>query len=737
MRRRSSIVSTVNVNPVNDAPVNTVPGAQTIDEDASVTFSSGGGNAITVADIDIAAGNVTVTLSIADGSLVPVSGGGALIGNSGTNNVTITGTLAQVNAALDGLVYTPPAHVNGARTLTVTTSDNGNSGGAAEQDIDTVTININAQNDSPVVAIAATRAAVEQTAVTVDAAAAISDIDLDARNGGNGDYGGALMSIQRSGGANAEDLFGLVAGGGFTISGNQLLAGGLEFATFQTVSPGFFRVNFTSAQTAATTALVNAVARAIQYTNSSDTPPASVDLILAVVDGSPGGGQGGGPNGFAGADTITVTIGAVNDAPLTTAPAAASGNEDTPIAITGIIVSDVDVGGGNLTVTLSIADGVLNLTSTAGLAATGVGTNNVSLTGTAADLNASLAGLTYTPPLHANGSRALTVGTSDNGNTGTPGAQTDTDMVSITITSVNDAPSGADNTVTGSEDDPYVFTAADFGFSDANDTPANAFLAVIIDTFPANGTLFLDSDGPGGAAPVDLSTLGAGVFVSVTDINDGDLYFQPDPDEFGNGYAQFTFRVQDDGGMLNGGVDRDPVANTITIDITPDNLAPAVDLDGVAARRRLCDDLRRGRRRGRDRQRRPRLRSGFRHRRHDRKRDDHVDRPGGGQFADRSPARCRRASSRSPRTWPDRSPSPITGTGTGAQYQALIESILYATTSQDPTVGGTDPARTITVTVNDGAVDSAVATTTVTITPNRRRAGGAARRVHDRRGRRC
>jgi Ca2+-binding RTX toxin-like protein len=58
----------------------------------------------------------------------------------------------------------------------------------------------------------------------------------------------------------------------------------------------------------------------------------------------------------------------------------------------------------------------------------------------------------------------------------------------------------------------------------------------------------------------------------------------------------------------------------------------------------------------------------------------------------------------------------ITGQGTHAQYQALIESIVYASTSEDPTVGGTDLARTVTVTVNDGTADSAVATTTISLT---------------------
>ena len=58
----------------------------------------------------------------------------------------------------------------------------------------------------------------------------------------------------------------------------------------------------------------------------------------------------------------------------------------------------------------------------------------------------------------------------------------------------------------------------------------------------------------------------------------------------------------------------------------------------------------------------------------------------------------------------------ITGTGTVAEYAAIIESILYSTTSDDPTVGGTDTERQIIVVVNDGALDSVAATATVTIT---------------------
>jgi VCBS repeat-containing protein len=57
----------------------------------------------------------------------------------------------------------------------------------------------------------------------------------------------------------------------------------------------------------------------------------------------------------------------------------------------------------------------------------------------------------------------------------------------------------------------------------------------------------------------------------------------------------------------------------------------------------------------------------------------------------------------------------ISGAGTGAQYQSILNSIVYATTNQDPTVGNTDLQRTVTVVVNDGQLDSATATTTINI----------------------
>src|SRR5262249_39329632 len=52
--------------------------------------------------------------------------------------------------------------------------------------------------------------------------------------------------------------------------------------------------------------------------------------------------------------------------------------------------------------------------------------------------------------------------------------------------------------------------------------------------------------------------------------------FTPAANGNGNGYASFTFQVQDDGGTANGGQDTDQSANTFTFNVTPVNDAPDV-----------------------------------------------------------------------------------------------------------------------------------------------------------------
>ena len=174
-------------------------------------------------------------------------------------------------------------------------------GGTANGGVDTsantatMTINVTRVNVAPVLANAGPGvAATEQVGVVLDGDVTVSDRDLDALNGNNGNYAGASISIVRNGGANAQDLFGFdTTGASFTVSGGNLQAAGQTFATFSNAG-GTLTIRFTSSGTAATTALVNDVLRHVQYTNTSDTPPASVVLNTTFNDGNANGAFSGG-----------------------------------------------------------------------------------------------------------------------------------------------------------------------------------------------------------------------------------------------------------------------------------------------------------------------------------------------------------------------------------------------------------------------------------------------------------
>ena len=60
----------ITVGPVADAPVNTVPGAQTVNEDTTLAIAG-----VSVADPDI--GSLTTTLAVTGGTLNVTAGTGA------------------------------------------------------------------------------------------------------------------------------------------------------------------------------------------------------------------------------------------------------------------------------------------------------------------------------------------------------------------------------------------------------------------------------------------------------------------------------------------------------------------------------------------------------------------------------------------------------------------------------------------------------------------------------------
>ncbi len=133
--------------------------------------------------------------------------------------------------------------------------------------------------------------------------------------------------------------------------------------------------------------------------------------------------------------------GAANQPPVITRPASIQVTEDVASNITGISFTDPDIGGGNLTATFSVGAGSFNSPGCANVTSGGTASART-LTGTLGNLNACLASglLRYTTAQDATASVTLTVTANDNGNTGSGGAQSDTEMVTLNITAVNDPP---------------------------------------------------------------------------------------------------------------------------------------------------------------------------------------------------------------------------------------------------------------------------------------------------------
>ena len=117
--------------PVNDPPEIDGPDAQSTDIDTDLIFSTGNSNLITVTDPDAASSDIEVTVTVFHGVLtLATTSGLSFTTGDGTNDATMTfeGTVTEVNAALDGLEYTPPADYAGSDTLRITVDDQGNTG---------------------------------------------------------------------------------------------------------------------------------------------------------------------------------------------------------------------------------------------------------------------------------------------------------------------------------------------------------------------------------------------------------------------------------------------------------------------------------------------------------------------------------------------------------------------------------------------------------------------------------
>jgi hypothetical protein len=507
------------VNVVNDTPIVTTSGGSTpftengsaVVIDANLGVTDVDSTNLTVATVQITGGYQSDrdTLMFTDtGSIT-----GAFNATTGTLILTGTDTVANYRTALRSVTFVTTSDTPGtARTVTFTATD-GNSFSTAV----TRTIAVTAVNDAPVVTTATGSASfVENTLpIAVDGTLTLADPD-------NANLTGATVQIT-GGYASGQDALVFTPGSGITGSfnattGTLTLTGTTSLANYQTAL------------------------RTVFYANPSESPSTSDRTITyTVTDGStPGAGA-----------TRTITVAAINDAPVNTVPSGPLvASEDTPRAITGISIADADAGTGTIVVTLAVTSGVLTVSTTAfgGLTAgqvSGNGTQSVTLTGTRAAINATLAagtGALYRPDANTSGSDMLTVTTDDQGNAGGP-ARSDTDQIALAVREVNDAP--------GATADVLSAISADGG------TVAISFADLIGN----------DTRGAGNESDQTLSLVSVLAVIGGTATISGEtVLFTPDPNY--SGTAGFTYLIRDDGTTASSS-DPKIASATVTFTVTP------------------------------------------------------------------------------------------------------------------------------------------------------------------------
>src|SRR5690606_21846093 len=202
------------------------------------------------------------------GSIQITTPGSVVIGGSGTGTVTLTGSRADINAALaSGVTFASSAgNLDGNVTFTVTVDDN-NNGGTALTDPVTNTPGITGPetnskqlflqptsvNDTPEFSGLDNTPTFVQggSAVVLDGDALLSDPELDLF-GSDGNWNDSILTLQRDGGANAFDVFGTTGSGstGVNINGTDLRIGSTVVGTVSNTG-GTLQITFNAAATAA------------------------------------------------------------------------------------------------------------------------------------------------------------------------------------------------------------------------------------------------------------------------------------------------------------------------------------------------------------------------------------------------------------------------------------------------------------------------------------------------------
>jgi|GEM_PF-2083991 len=345
----------VTVNPVAEPPTACAPPTLTLDEDAICVAVAGLKVGPLAEDAD---DTVSATLTVSHGTLHVAGLSGVTVTGDDSGTLKLSGSAAAVNTLLAGLTYTPTADYEGCDTLrlSVTSSDGSNTYPAAATASTAITVNPVAE---PPTACAPPTLTLDENAICVTVAGLkVGPLAQDAD-----DTVSATLTVSH-GMLHVAGLSGVTVTGDdsatLTLSGsaaavNSLLAGLTYTPTTEYEGCDTLRLSVTSS-------------------DGSDTYPAAATASTAI------------------------TVNPVAEPPTACAPQTASTCENKAVEICGVVVGppaeDAD---DTVKVSLSVAHGTLAVCPVGGVTEIVSAPGCVTLSGAAADVNAVLASLIYTP----------------------------------------------------------------------------------------------------------------------------------------------------------------------------------------------------------------------------------------------------------------------------------------------------------------------------------------------------
>jgi hypothetical protein len=335
-------------------PSITAPSSVPVMLNGSLVFSSTNGNAIAVVDIAAGGSSDSLTLSVSNGTLTLSSTAGLTFtaGTNGSAAFTVSGTVANLNAALNGLSYQPTSGYSGSGSLVISIADPGDIESASKS----VALIVNAPT------------------ITAPSSAAVATNGTLAFSSANGN---AITVADSGPGASADSLTLLVSYGTLTLS----TTAGLTFTAGSNGSASF--------TVTGSVAGLNAALSGLMYKPTSSYA-GSDSLAISLKDS---------------VDSLSASASvALGSPPAITAPASAGVTLSGSLVFSSanknaISISDANAGTAVEPLTLTATDGTLTLGSTSGITITSGANKSASMTidGTLAALNAALSGLTFNP----------------------------------------------------------------------------------------------------------------------------------------------------------------------------------------------------------------------------------------------------------------------------------------------------------------------------------------------------